>query len=145
MASMGAKKGRAKKSKIPPRDTLTKQQQQEIEEAFDLIDTDGTGNPQSKHAIAPNVDGRKSTSCSVSLRPCWPTPQVESMKMTCMLRSKHWVASLARMRCSTHTLISYAAAEPDCWRRRLPASPAIGARTQHDWTAELGLALILAG
>mmetsp|Transcript_47954 Transcript_47954/g.116442 ORF Transcript_47954/g.116442 Transcript_47954/m.116442 type:complete len:177 (-) Transcript_47954:287-817(-) len=37
------KKARVKKSKIPPRDTLTEQQRKEIEEAFDILDTDGSG------------------------------------------------------------------------------------------------------
>jgi Ca2+-binding EF-hand superfamily protein len=43
MASLVRKKARAKKSKIPPRDTLTEQQRKEIEEAFDILDTDGSG------------------------------------------------------------------------------------------------------
>jgi hypothetical protein len=37
------KKARVKKSKIPPRDTLTEQQRKEIEESFDILDTDGSG------------------------------------------------------------------------------------------------------
>lgn len=43
MASIPRKKARIKKSKIPPRDTLTEQQRKEIEEAFDILDTDGSG------------------------------------------------------------------------------------------------------
>mmetsp|Transcript_54491 Transcript_54491/g.111183 ORF Transcript_54491/g.111183 Transcript_54491/m.111183 type:complete len:179 (-) Transcript_54491:145-681(-) len=42
-APPGRKKTRAKKSKIPPRDTLTEQQRKEIEEAFDILDTEGSG------------------------------------------------------------------------------------------------------
>jgi hypothetical protein len=39
----GRKKQRARKNEIPPRDTLTEQQRKEIEEAFDILDTDGSG------------------------------------------------------------------------------------------------------
>lgn len=42
-AAPGRKKTRSKKSKIPPRDTLTEQQRKEIEEAFDILDTEGSG------------------------------------------------------------------------------------------------------
>lgn len=43
MATVPRKKTRVKRSKIPPRDTLTEQQRKEIEEAFDILDTDGSG------------------------------------------------------------------------------------------------------
>ena len=38
------KKSRARKSGIPPRDTLSEEQCKEIEEAFDILDIDGSGN-----------------------------------------------------------------------------------------------------
>ena len=55
MASTIPKKTRSKKSKIPPRDTLTEQQRKEIEEAFDVLDTDGSGPAQSPAARKKNM------------------------------------------------------------------------------------------
>ena len=58
MASTIPKKTRAKKSKIPPRDTLTEQQRKEIEEAFDVLDTDGSGPAQPPPAAIERTCGK---------------------------------------------------------------------------------------
>lgn len=62
------KKARVKKSKIPPRDTLTDQQRKEIEEAFDILDTDGSGGCKGERRAWRGVweDGRKDACASLS-------------------------------------------------------------------------------
>ena len=65
----GRKKQRARKSEIPPRDTLTEQQRKEIEEAFDILDTDGSGLCMWSPLYLESHVASKSIPCHLKMRP----------------------------------------------------------------------------